>query len=472
MPGTYFTIQSAIVAAQPGDEVVIAQGTYTGLGNKDLDFLGKAITVRSTDPDDPAVVAGTVIDCENSGIGFTFASGEDPDSILAGVTITHGHGDAGGAVACYGSSPTFVNCVFSQNVALEGGGLFCDYSDPTLIGCTITDNTCHQPSAWSDGGGISFYYECHPVLTNCRISGNSVSGRLAYGGGLYFFAGGSLTMTNCTIDNNVLNGTERAYGGAIDGAAQTDLTLANCTIRDNSITSIDIAAGGGIHGCWGQLLAVGCWMTGNSVSAGSARGGAISFTQLTLTNCTIAGNSVTGDDARFGGVCGTPLTVGCIVWGNEPLGLPSSAAVTFSDIEGGFAGQGNIDAAPLFVDPGNGDYHLSAGSPCIDAGDPSYVPQPGETDLDGQYRLWDGDGNGVAIVDMGADEFGSYVFGDLNCDGAVDNFDLSALVLALTNPQAYAATYPHCSAVLADINHDGAVDNFDIPPFLALLARN
>ncbi|MGD8451882.1 MAG: right-handed parallel beta-helix repeat-containing protein [Phycisphaerae bacterium] len=410
VPATYFTIQSAIDAAQPGDEVIIAPGTYTGLGNREIDFLGKAITVRSTDPDDPAVVAGTVIDCEHSGIGFWFAHGEGPESVLAGLTITSGRGDAGGAVSCYECSPTFINCVFSQNSAGQGGALFCDYASPTLIGCAITGNSCYSFRE-ADGGGIMCNYYCDLVLVACQVSNNRVDAQWAHGGGLYVFAGGSLTLTNCTIAGNVANGSGGAVGSAIDATTETPLLLTSCTIARNS--RVGPVGGGTVMGA-GQM-------------------------------------------------------VGCIFWGNTHHDARRDLLVTFSDWQGGHSGQGNIDADPLFVDPENGDYHLSAGSPCIDAGDPSCVPQPGETDLDGQYRLWDGDGNGVAIVDMGADEFGSYVFGDLNCDGAVDNFDLSAVVLALTNPQAYAATYPHCSAILADINHDGAIDNFDIGPFIALI---
>ena len=65
VPSEYATIQAAINASSNGDVVIIAPGTYTGDGNRDIDFLGKAITVRSTDPDDPSVVAATVIDCQN-----------------------------------------------------------------------------------------------------------------------------------------------------------------------------------------------------------------------------------------------------------------------------------------------------------------------------------------------------------------------------------------------------------------------
>jgi hypothetical protein len=95
---------------------------------------------------------------------------------------------------------------------------------------------------------------------------------------------------------------------------------------------------------------------------------------------------------------------------------------TYSDIQGGWAGQGNIDADPCFVEAGfwdtndtpddirddlwiDGDYRLLPTSPCIDAGDPNYIPEPNETDLDGNPRMIDGDEDGTAVIDMGAYEF-------------------------------------------------------------------
>jgi len=81
------------------------------------------------------------------------------------------------------------------------------------------------------------------------------------------------------------------------------------------------------------------------------------------------------------------------------------AMVTYSDIRGGYAGEGNIDADPMFVDSDSGDYHLQPGSPCIDTGDNEGVPPGLTTDFEGNPRIVDGDSDSVAVVDMGADEY-------------------------------------------------------------------
>jgi len=86
VPGDYPTIQAGIDAAQDGDTVLVADGTYQGVGNYDLDFLGKAITVRSANGPNRCV-----IDCEELGLGFYFRTDEGPDAVVQGFTIAAGH---------------------------------------------------------------------------------------------------------------------------------------------------------------------------------------------------------------------------------------------------------------------------------------------------------------------------------------------------------------------------------------------
>ena len=357
VPSQYSTIQAAIDDCNNGDVVIAEPNTYTGPGNKDIDFKGLAITVRGTDPNDPAVVAATVIDCKNAAQdrGFYFHNGEGPNSIVSGFTIKRGYvyNMKGGGICCSGSSPTIKNCTITNNKAQGsdyagsyighsyGGGISCTSSShPTIINCTISDNT-------TSGGDGSFM----------RDGGN------AYGGGIYSDSDSNLTIINCVITNNTArggNGGEGGSGGNGCGAGVycgtgSAATISNCTIVDN-------IAHKGVAGLFGP-------------SDGISRGG---------------------------GVYGSAGVENCIVWANTAISSPQiygAPVVSYSDVEDGFSGEGNIDADPCFIDPAGGDYHLLFDSPCVGAGDPNYEPVPGETDIDGDNRIIDG------RIDIGADEF-------------------------------------------------------------------
>ncbi|HPQ40376.1 MAG TPA: hypothetical protein PLV45_08380, partial [bacterium] len=119
VPSQYDTIQAAIQAAQTGDSVIIADGIYSGTGNYNLDFDGKAITVRSENGP-----LNCIIDInQDFARGFIFNSGETTDSVLRGVTIQNGSFafSNGGAINCIGASPVITECIFTANFAMFGG---------------------------------------------------------------------------------------------------------------------------------------------------------------------------------------------------------------------------------------------------------------------------------------------------------------------------------------------------------------
>ncbi len=582
----YPTVQAAIDAApndpnDPNHVIIVAAGTYRGSGNRDIDFLGKPITVRSESGDPNSCI----IDCEGSQAephrGFRFHNGETIGSVLVGLTITNGYMNRGGALLCENdSSPQIVNCWFIGNTVdavaqYDGGGAVYNLdSGPTFGGCAFTGNQTIVNAAYTGGGGM-YNQHSRTMLSDCRFEGNTATGPVlpCGGGGVVSGGASNVVLTHCTFNDNMTSGDgggminvdgshaeltnctfsrnegSLSSGGMINGFSSgltlTDCTFTenrayfaaglydyqesstvatNCTFERNTTTGED--GGGYVANTGSHSTLTGCRFIGNqAVGAGACCGGMgtndaqvafidCEFTdnsaenfagggllnnnaQVTLSNCVVAGNSsfwggglwvegsstaeisnctLTQNTAQAaGGGIGADAVVNvadCIIWGNTPSEISlfdGIANVTYSDVRGGWAGIGNIDLDPLFVDPNAGNYHLGAGSPRIDVGDPNLVVPPGATDLDGLKRVWDGDADGVAVVDMGAYEFGSLPYGDLNCDGAIDFGDINPFVLALSGPAGYHEAYPTCDRLLADINSDGAVNFADINPFVALL---
>jgi hypothetical protein len=277
------------------------------------------------------------------------------------------------------------------------------------------------------------------------------------------------------FENTYYSYTTFARGGGVGIYGPASVTFAGNRISDNLVH---------VLGYYGSTAA------GGAIWCDSA--------DLSLLNNTIANNTAEAptpyNEAHGGGVYmyayfGDLTIANTILWNDVPqeLSLPSTYStvditVGYSDVQGGAEAiesapnnhlywlDGNIDTDPWFVDAAAGDYRLQSNSLCIDAGDPGFVPEPGETDLDGHSRVWDGDDNGSVIVDMGAYEFGAHLYGDLNCDGTVSFGDINPFVLTLTNPTAYAQQYPDCDIRGADINGDGVVDFGDINPFVELLS--
>jgi len=182
------TIQTGLDKAANGWTVLVANGTYTGTGNRDLNFNSKAMHLKSV-----GGAANCIIDCENSGRGFIFYSGETNNAIVQGFTIQNGsaNGGGGGVWCWYSSSPTFTNCIISGNSAYWGGGVACDSSSPTFTNCIISGNS----AAW-DGGGVCCY-SSSPTFTNCAILGNS-----AYNGGGIYCSSSTPTFRNSIIWGN------------------------------------------------------------------------------------------------------------------------------------------------------------------------------------------------------------------------------------------------------------------------------
>jgi hypothetical protein len=348
--------------------VTVSNGIYTGVGNRDINFRGKAITVKSKNGP-----ANCIIDCENIARAFIFDSYEENDSILDGFTIRNGYtSEYGGGIYIHNSSPTIMSCkvMDCQTDGLFGGGIYCEYGSPYINNCEISNNSSNM-----NGGGIYCTLSAAAIIENCTILNNFAPGTPGTNTG-----GGGIA---CGID---------------DGYSAT---IRNCLIAGNSTNRY----GGGIY---------------------------LTSSNTRIYNCTIVGNSANAGGAVYFICAGrTPVLENCISWDNSTDQIYTyydGPIIKYNNIAGGWLGQGNINTAPLFVDAVGGNYRLRLESPCIDAGDPNYVIGSGEADMDGSVRLADGDCDGTVTVDMGTYEGPAWVYsGDFagGCD--VDMLDLAVL---------------------------------------------
>ncbi|UCG46928.1 MAG: SUMF1/EgtB/PvdO family nonheme iron enzyme [Phycisphaerales bacterium] len=336
-PETAFaTIQKGIDTAKDGHFVIVYPGTYY----ENISFRGKNITLTSADPNDPNIVAETVIDGNDADSVVTFSGAEDSNCVLTGFTITDGNAPSGGGICGNGTKATIEKNLIIANSA-RGSGLPGSHgAGGGLLDCDglIQLNIIKDNSA-GFGGGLS---GCDGVIRRNVISQNR------------WYSGGGLYACNGVVKNNILIGNEAIYGGAI-----TD--------------------------CDGVVS--GCTIVGNLASTASA-----------ILDC-------------------NGVITNCIIWANAPAHasqLQDCSTPDYCCIENwAQGGAGNIRSDPCFVQAGfwqdmgshydwvddDADYHLLPDSPCIDAGDPDYEPEPYETDLDGNPRI------AGAAIDMGVCEY-------------------------------------------------------------------
>lgn len=342
-----------------------------------------------------------------------------PITILEGFTITGGNANGswpdntGGGMFNIGSSPTVTNCIFRGNsVKGDGGGMYnLNGSNPTVSGCTFTSNSAENEGGgmrnlrssptviecifnentasggWYTGGGAMYNSDSsHPRLSECTFTGNRTTTSYTYGGAIYNNKESRPSVTRCVFINNSSN-----YGGAVLNR-QGHPDISDCTFSHNSAIE-----GGGIYNMHSVPKLTNCIFTGNS-------GGGLHNhdSQSTLVNCTFSGNNprAIGNTNKS-----QPRLINCILWGDTQGEIyneaDSSTTATYSDVQGGWPGAGNIGADPLFLNAPAGDLRLGVGSPCIDAA--ADIPLP-ETDINGDPRLIDGDASGSATPDMGACE--------------------------------------------------------------------
>jgi predicted outer membrane repeat protein len=331
-----------------GDVIALGNGVFRGHENRDIDFLGKAITLRSRGGDPEACV----IDCEGNSTdphrGFYFGSREDADTIIEGVSVINGYAPEapfhrGGAAYCDDAGPRFIDCVFAGNTAeREGGAVFSsnEVSFNAFSDCVFSNN--HAETGGAVAGSPSSF-----VFDHCTFSENLA----ANAGGAVAVGVGNQLFTSCTFVRNSAGGT----GGCVAGGS---VRIERCTMFSNSAES-GSAVSGSLNGSW---------ILHSIIASGS-------------------GQAVHG--VYWDLFC-------CDVWGN-------AGGDWVGPIEGQCGINENISLDPMFCDPASDALTLEAGSPCqagynpdcgllgawpVACGDPASLPEPPEDDPPATAASW------------------------------------------------------------------------------------
>ena len=295
------------------------------------------------------------------------------DATFRNLIITGNSAQAnGGGMYTYYGSPTLTNVVLNGNTSSQGGGMFINGRTPSLTNVTFRSNTA------SYGGGL-VVFESNAMLTNAVFKLNE-----AYtgGGGLYITNFANPTLTNAVFDNN-----QGDYqGGGLHADTMSKPTLYNAVFIGNISQN-----GGGMSSQGSQVNLVNATFNGNAAS----QGGAV-YTD---------NNGSSSSDV--------PTLTSSLLWGNDASTGPEiynnrgSASVSYSIVQGGYTGMGNLNADPKFISPvdpntnntTNANMRLQPTSPAINVGDPNAaIPPLPATDPDGNGRIAGG------RVDMGAYE--------------------------------------------------------------------
>ncbi|MBN2172969.1 MAG: right-handed parallel beta-helix repeat-containing protein [Bacteroidales bacterium] len=385
---------------------------------------------------------------------------------VSNISVRGGyHNSDGGGIYMVNSSPELMNIAIKNNISGGyGGGFYCKNSSPILIGITISANQADF------GGGFCCSSDSKPQMQNSSIMDNEA---INSGGGIYNRINSTLLLLNTIVSENfagthgggiycgnnsdmyadslwVTNNQAAKQGGGIFNST-SDLYLDNAVVASN----ISQIKGGGIYSSSSYTKLHNVIINNNF----SMKGGGIynafknhAYKNVLIINNTaidqgggiytngatydIYNSTITGNYAEIAGGIYCQNTdielINCILWNEgtdevyfrEIYGA-SIATVSWSDVQGGEDGistndngtlnwlEGNIESYPLFMGFGEHPYQLDVGSPCIDAGTPDTTGLNLPLwDLIGNYRIWDGDGDGIAFVDMGTYEFGAIAVGE------------------------------------------------------------
>lgn len=366
------SIKAAVNAAKAaaGDHLILVKpGTYTGADNREIEFGGKNIQLRST-----AGAATTIIDLAQSGRFLYLHNNETKaGSSLEGFTIQNGNYSSGVAITLTSAGLTVKNCIFRDNIYTTGGVISTSTADSDFINCKFINNaktTSGYPGGGPTSGGALMANNGTITVTECEFIGNS-----GYNGGAILSYGASFNIKRSIfIDNNV-----SSSGGALY-VMQAGSTAPTTTIENSLFYNNVAASAGGFAQLNGTVTIKNCTIYDNITNGTSS-----SSVDLALNS-----NMSLYDTILIGKFSGTPGTI---------QNCCTNAAVT---------GAGNLNVDPQLTPVG----WLTASSPCINAGSNANAASP---DLAGQPRPQGG------TVDIGC-----YEWKDTDGDGIPDAVETAA----------------------------------------------
>jgi len=295
----------------------------------------------------------TIISGDNSGTTVTCSidSGCGKNVKLNGITFSGGNSEKGGGFYVYKADLLISNCLFTGNTALKGGGIYIDNASPIIHECRFTANTTNVDTDGGNGGGI-YSLSSSPEIISTLIDGNTTgngvdAGKGGDGAGMYNDQSSPKVFNSVFAQNTTGNGGVSGYGGDGGGVYNynSSFILTNSIVSKNTTgTGITGGHGAGVFNSGSSPVLTNCLMISNMLSEGGVGSWMCSVVSSVIT----AKNSIFRDGNFYTNA--------------------STISVTYSDVEGGFSGAGNISDDPLFLDEVAGNYRLHDLSPCIDGG--------------------------------------------------------------------------------------------------------
>lgn len=363
--GDYLTIGEGVDAAVSGDIVLVAPGTYTGELNRDTAFAGRAITLMSELGADE-----TIIDCQGQGRAFQFSGNESPAATVQGFTIRNGYAPGlGGAFWMESSSPSILDCVFSNNTTGFGGGAIHIGlgAAPYIEYCVFEDNSAQ------DYGGAIYTYGSMPYILECDFRSNTAG---INGGAISIKTGTVATILDSRFDGNSAQDGGAIYVGMV--LPEEPEELDDTQILFSTFTNNAADRGGALFlNSFSYASTQWCTFTRNSAELG---GGIFGLTdgqgELSVRSCTLVLNH-----AEFGGgICAAGSSLSNSLTVSETIIAFSTAgnavhrldyAPVITDLSLAYGNDGGdalygarvLDEDPLFCDVFGGDYNLCENSP-------------------------------------------------------------------------------------------------------------